>query len=221
VNEYEHEPIPGLPEELPQGEQILWQGAPHWRTLARRAFHARKVAIYFGLLLLGIAVSDILAGVPLAEAALGGGWVLVLAHVAVGLLVLLAWATARATLFTVTTRRVVMRFGVAIPMTINIPFQQIASAAVKLYPDGTGDIPLSLRKRGRASYLVLWPYVRPWHFTAVEPMLRGVPDAGRVADILTAALSEAVSPRVVHAANDADGGRELAQRRVISAVRSV
>lgn len=29
------EPIPGLPELPPEGEHILWQGAPCWHALAR------------------------------------------------------------------------------------------------------------------------------------------------------------------------------------------
>ena len=52
MNEYETEPVPGLPERLPAGERMLWQGGPRWQTLARRAFHVRKVAAYFGFLML-------------------------------------------------------------------------------------------------------------------------------------------------------------------------
>jgi hypothetical protein len=50
MNEFEHEPVRGLPEKLPAGERILWQGTPSWRALAIRAFHARKVALYFAAL---------------------------------------------------------------------------------------------------------------------------------------------------------------------------
>jgi len=218
VNELDWEPIPGLPELLPEGERILWQGSPRWRGLARRAFHVRKVAVYFALILAWLAVADFMAGDSLAQAALGGGWVLVLAHVSIGLLLLLAWAMSRATLYTITNRRVVMRFGVAIPMTINIPFRQIASAALRKFPDGTGDIPLSLRGKRRVSYLVLWPNVRPWRFGQVEPMLRCVEDAERVARILSEAVVDA---GLLTAANDAEGGREAGPSSVTAAVQSV
>ncbi len=50
MSEYEIEPIPGLPGDLPPGERILWQGKPDWRMLARTAFHTRIVAGYFVLL---------------------------------------------------------------------------------------------------------------------------------------------------------------------------
>jgi hypothetical protein len=34
-DDFKFEPIRGLPEQLPEGEHILWQGAPDPRVLAR------------------------------------------------------------------------------------------------------------------------------------------------------------------------------------------
>jgi hypothetical protein len=96
---------------------------------------------------------------------------------------------------------VVMRFGVAIPLTINVPFTQIVSADLREFGDGTGDLPLTLVGAARVPYLVLWPNVRPWHFAPAQPMLRAVPQAANMAKTLAEALA-AVAP----AANDADGG---------------
>ena len=203
VNEYDQEPIPGLPEIPPAGERILWQGAPGWRGLARRAFHVRKVAIYFAAIFVWFLASKLLGGQSLVQGLVLGTWLLVLALVAMGLLLLLAWANSRATLYTLTNRRVVMRFGVAVSMTINIPFSQIGSAGLRRYEDGTGDITLSLIGQPRVSYLVLWPHVRPWRFGQVEPMLRVVPDAARVAEILSGAL-QALAPPGAEGAPAAD-----------------
>ena len=50
-HEHEFEAAPGLPERLPAGERILWQGAPDWRALALHAFHVRKLAIYFAAMM--------------------------------------------------------------------------------------------------------------------------------------------------------------------------
>ena len=50
-HEHEFEAQYGLPERLPAGERLLWQGAPAWRELARRAFHLDKLALYFGVIL--------------------------------------------------------------------------------------------------------------------------------------------------------------------------
>ncbi|MCU0834833.1 MAG: PH domain-containing protein [Chromatiaceae bacterium] len=193
LTEYEYEPVPGLPERLPPGEEILWQGAPRWQALARRAFHVRKVAAYFVLLLILHLVWEVQAGEPLAELLTGVFWLVVSACSALGLLALLARSMARSTLYTITNRRVVMRFGVAIPMTINLPFAKIVNAALRDHGDGTGDIVLSLAGRARASYLVLWPHTRPWHFAPPEPMLRAIPDATLVARRLAAALADNAS----------------------------
>lgn len=189
--EYEYEPVPGLPERLPPGEVLLWQGAPRWQSLAVHAFHARKVALYFLALLLLLLGWKLTGEAPLIAALGGALWLTALATVAVGLLVLLAWATARATLFTITNRRVVMRFGVAFPMAINLPFVQIATAGLRVYADGTGDLPLTLSGLVNASYPILWPYARPWRWSPPQPMPRAVPDAARVAEILATALEAA------------------------------
>jgi hypothetical protein len=39
--DFDFEPVPGLPAELPAGETMIWQGRPQWRSLAVRAFHIR------------------------------------------------------------------------------------------------------------------------------------------------------------------------------------
>ena len=51
-----------LPEPLPAGESVLWQGRPEWRGLALRAFHVRMVAIYFALLAVWRVASGLMDG---------------------------------------------------------------------------------------------------------------------------------------------------------------
>jgi hypothetical protein len=184
----------GLPAPLPPGERLLWQGAPRWGALARRAFHVRKLAIYCAVLLAWRVVADLSDGQSPASAALGALWLTPLVLGAVGIPALLAWLFSRTTVYTITSRRVVLRSGVALPMTLNIPFRLVGSAALKTYRDGTGDIPLALAGPDRIGYLHLWPNVRPWRVARAEPMLRAVPDAARVAGILAQALAAAAEP---------------------------
>jgi hypothetical protein len=178
----------GVPVRLPGGERMLWQGRPRWRSLARRAFHVRKVAAYFALLGLWRVADGAWAGEGAGGVASGLAILAAVAACSIGLLGLLAWLFARTTVYTITSRRVVIRFGVALPMSVNIPFAQVGSAGLMAWPDGTGDIPLQLTGQGRIAYLHLWPNVRRWRFTRPEPMLRNVPDAERVAGILARAL---------------------------------
>lgn len=190
MTEYEDEPVRGLPGYLPSGEHIVWQGGPQWRALARRVFHTRKVILYFGLLMAASAVQRTSAGQSLAEIAGSVAWQFTLGAVSVGILVLLAWLHARSTVYTITNRRIVMRFGVALPMMVNIPWDRIESADYRSFADGNGDIVLTPTAKGRVSYWTIWPHVRPWRFNPVQPALRGIDDAGRVAVLISTAVGE-------------------------------
>ena len=189
MTEYEEEPIRGLPGYLPAGEQIVWQGEPQWRALSRRVFHTRKVALYFGVLMLASAAQRITAGQSLPEIAGSVAWQCALGAVSVGILTLLAWLYARTTVYTITNRRIVMRFGVALPMMVNIPWDRIESAAFRSFADGNGDIALTPTAKGRVSYWTIWPHARPWRFSPVQPSLRGIDDAARVAELISGAVA--------------------------------
>jgi hypothetical protein len=182
------EPIRGLPALLPAGETLLWQGAPRWTALAIRGYHVRKVALYFLALALlrtgfGIANDHAWPAILLSCAIL-----LTLGSIAIGVLSLLAWLSARSTVYSITSRRVLLRHGIAVPMTMNIPFTLIESAGLKSYPDGTGEIALSLPREQRVGYLTTWPHLRPGHITQPQPAFRALADARRAADMLAAAL---------------------------------
>lgn len=189
MNEHEFEPVRGLPELLPPGEQLLWQGAPRWQSLAIGAFHARKVGLYFAALIAIDAVASLATGRPAGAVAISAAGLVVLALAAVGLLALLAWLTARSTVYSITTRRLVMRFGVALPMSVNLPFSVIESASMRTRADGSSDLPLVLMPGSRIGYLITWPHVRPWQFARPQPMLRAIPDGERVAALLTTGLA--------------------------------
>lgn len=197
----------GLPGPLPEGEGLRWQGAPRWGALARRAFHVRKVAFYFGLLIL-LRIGLLITGeVSLPELVGSALWLTMLAALAIGILALLAWAYSKTTVYSITDRRLVIRFGVALPMTVGIPFKVVEGAGLKLYKDGTGDIPLRLVKHQRVNYIIMWPNVRPWYFMPAQPMIRCIPDAKAVAELLGEALRAAVQSEA-GTQDDKDGGTD-------------
>jgi len=183
-----------LPEELPPGEFVLWQGKPDWQSLALRAFHVRKIGIYFVIILAWRLAQQLYEGSQLQSVASNAGPLLLLAVSAVAILALLAWVYARTTTYTITNRRVFMCFGAALPMMLNLPFQIVATAAAKLHSDGTADIPLQLLGSDRVAYLQLWPHARAWRLKHPEPTLRSVPDGARVAKLLASALTTAAPP---------------------------
>ncbi len=198
--EHDQEAAPGIPEPLPGGETMRWQGAPEFRSLALRSFGVRALSVYFCLLLL-LQVGLALSGGRSLSAALGSAaGFIVLALVALGIVSVYAKLVARSSLFTITDRRVVIRTGVALPVTINLPYALIESADLRLHGDGSGDICIKPSAGNRASLLLLWPMVKPWRWLRVQPVLRGVANAESVASILAAALAESLETEVSSAA---------------------
>lgn len=187
-DEIQIEPVPGLPAHLPPGETLLWQGRPSWKGLARNTFHLPALSVYFGVFIVARGLMVLGGGKSVAQAVLASMTVAPLAAACLATLGLFAWLNARATVYTITSKRVVMRFGVAFPITFNLPFKQLASASLQARRDGEGDIALELAGKDRLAYLHLWPYARPWRFSKAQPMLRSIPDA----QATSALLGEAV-----------------------------
>ncbi len=191
-DDFAFEPIPGLPEELPKGERILWQGAPRWQGLARHAWHTRKVLAYCLILIVWVAATNFAEGATVASVLASLAWPIALSASLLAILHGLAVWMARSTIYTITNRRVVMRFGIVLPMSINLPFVRIESAALKRHGDGSGDIPLTLKGEDRFAWLHLWPHARPWRIRRSEPMLRDLDDVEDVAALLAHAMADAL-----------------------------
>jgi hypothetical protein len=82
----------------------------------------------------------------------------------------------------------VIRSGMALPITVNLPFSRISSASLKVFADGTGNIPLKPIAGDRIAAMAVWPHIRPLSLLNPVPMLRSVPDAAVVANLLGSAL---------------------------------
>ena len=65
--EYEDEPVEGLPENLPEGEKIIWQGQPRVAAMAKRVFYVPQLSLYFGLLIAGHTIFRLMEGVAGAQ----------------------------------------------------------------------------------------------------------------------------------------------------------
>ena len=180
-HEHELEPQFGLPEPLPETERILWQGSPEWRGLARHVFHVRKLAVYFALILAvrgALLVSD---GASVGEALVDLLWLAPVPLFALGTLLSLAWLTSRTAVYTLTDKRLVMRIGIVLTLTFNLPLRMLRNADLRVDANGSGDIAVQLPDTDHVGYLNLWPHARPWHLKHPQPMLRSVPDAAAVA----------------------------------------
>jgi hypothetical protein len=179
--EDDFEPQLGLPERLPAGEQVLWQGGPAWGAVWRHVFHGGVLSAYFAALLAWQVWAALDAGVPLAEAARPALRAGSLYALALGLLALLAWLTARTTLYTLTHQRIVMRIGIVLTVSYNLPLRCIDAAHLRPLTQRRGDIALELAAHTRIAWLHLWPHARPWRVKRPQPMLRCLDSADAVA----------------------------------------
>ncbi len=194
-DDFATEPVLGLPERPPVGEDLLWQGRPASFALAREAFKINWIAGYFVVLAAWRAM-------VIADGSIASIVAVMLPYIGIGLvacsiLYLIALVQARSTVYTITTARVAMRIGAALTVTLNLPFKQVGSANLSRKSNGTGNIALDTLGDTRISYLVCWPHVRPWHFAKTQPTLRAIPDVAQVAKILAQAAEMRLNEPVV------------------------
>ena len=186
------------PVRLGPDEQLVWQGGPSFRPIALRLYHIRLVAAYCAALTLADVVQarlHHLGHLGALQAAIPGT---LTAAGALAIFGLLAWGSARTTRYTLTTRRLVMQCGLALPATLSIPLHRIAGVAVRVRADGTGDVTIRPHAGSGLAFLKLWPFARPWRLRAPEPMLREVPAAGYVGSVLSRmAASAQTQPEIL------------------------
>jgi len=199
AREHEIEPVPGLPGYLPDGEEMLWQGRPSARLVARHVLKSRWIAGYFGLLAAWALLGGLYDGRPLAGIVFSVAVLTALAAVVIGMLELFAWAVEKTTLYTITSRRVVIRFGVAFSMTLNLPFKQMNALSLAEFGKGAGHVAIQLLPGHRLSWLLQWPHARAWRFSNPEPSLICLRDAKKAADILALAITQYASLNSGHA----------------------
>lgn len=197
--DFDFEPMPGIPKTLPVGETILWQGSPDTRALAREAFKINWILGYMLIVVVwraGGAWAD--GGLSLALAT--GLPYLVLTALGYAVIYGLAWAQARGSIYTITTARVIMKVGAALPVTYTIPFSRIGTAKLEVTPSGTGTIALLLTDGVHLSYAIMWPHLRPGHARQTQPAFRCIPDAANVGRILSdAAQTKLNEPTITRA----------------------
>jgi len=201
-DDFDFEPIRGLPEILPEGEEILWQGQPNWWALARDSLGLYWVAGYFVVLFLWrmIVATETMS---LSQAAVASSFFLVLGAVVCLLLIATALAQAKSAVYTVTNRRVALRIGAALSMTLNLPYTWIGNAGLDLRKSGTGTIAFELMGTTKFSYLLCWPHVRPWRMARTQPAFRCIPDAAKVARLIAeAAEARVAEPKLTRITDD-------------------
>jgi hypothetical protein len=192
MREHDYEPVRGLPADLPEGETLIWQGRPSARRLACDAFHIRAVAAYFVLMMAWGAASGLTHGAKLGTLLATQAAAIPISLAGLGLLAGLAFLNSRTTVYTITSKRVVLRFGAGFMKAINIPFTVIDGASLKTYGDATGDLALQLKAPNKIALFQLWPHARPGRFAQPEPTLRSVADVRAAGEALAKAMADTI-----------------------------
>ncbi|SOB90877.1 PH (Pleckstrin Homology) domain-containing protein [Rhodobacter sp. JA431] len=205
-HDFDFEPQPGIPAPLPNGEEILWQGSPDMWALAREAFKIRWLTGYMVLLAFwrGYVIWSE-SGLALALPTLV--LYIIFALGTYLLLLLLAYMQSRATIYTLTSARAILRVGAALQVTFTVPYKVVEVAALGLQKrskKGIGTLALQVPEEMRLSYTVLWPSARPWHIRKPQPAFRCIPQAEKVAKILAEAAQAKLNEPQLSAKPSAD-----------------
>ena len=182
--------IRGVPHALPEGEHVLWQGAPEAGAIATHVFHWRLFVAYFSAM---IAIWVGTTALPFSSSAFQAGLAVRagLSVLVIAIVFVLSVVVARTSWYAITSQRVVLRLGMVFEMSINIPFTILDSAGVGMFKDGTGQVVLTLTKPNRLAYIALWPHCRAFSINRPQPVMRGLRDAQRIGTLLAQAVADA------------------------------
>lgn len=189
ITEHDIEPIPGLPAELPAGERLLLQCSPKPMTFAMETLRLPLVLLYFVALAAWRMYEVLAGGGAVIEALAAASAPLSLGVFALLILGGIGWWMASASIYTVTSRRVIMKVGAALSLSANLPLSLVDAVDVKRRPDGSGTVVLTMSRSQRVSWVLLWPHVRPWRYLYPQPAMRAVEDVDRLVNALTEALN--------------------------------
>jgi len=206
-HEHEFEAALGLPERLPRNEYVIWQGQPNWKQLAVDAFHIRKILLYFAVMV-GLQLAHLLDGdVAALDIVKQIGTSVLLASLALGLLVWSAYLSGQATIYTLTNRRIVMRIGIVLSLTFNLPLKKIVSCDLMALKNQIGNIAIGISSDSPIGWLNLWPHVRAWRIHSPQPTLRCIENAEQVGQmILHAWRQECPTEQLVSVSSDTQEG---------------
>ena len=172
------------------GEDVVWQGRPSVRALIERVLYGPWIAAYFALLVV-LRAGEAIAFDGSARAIAAP----LIPATGVALVVLVAAVTlARTTRYVVTTRRIIVRYGAALPRSLSVPFSQISSLSLTLGHGRCGDIAFDTREGLGVPPLKLWPHLRRAK-PRVQLCFRGLPNVAFTATQLTRILVAAEHAR--------------------------
>lgn len=176
---------------IPKDEVIIWHGRPDLRRFCLTAIGIKYILVYLIIITCSIIytrygdfnlITFLQVLVPY----------LLSCCLAIMLLVIVGISQVLPTVYVITSKRVIIKSGLALIFMLNVPFDKIASIDKNHYSDGSGNISFKLISKKRVPFFASWPSVRPWYFSNPEPAFRCIADV----DVIALKLSEAAQSRV-------------------------
>lgn len=176
---------------IPKDEVIIWHGRPDLRRFCLTAIGIKYILVYLIIITCSIIytrygdfnlITFLQVLVPY----------LLSCCLAIILLVIVGISQVLPTVYVITSKRVIIKSGLALIFMLNVPFDKIASIDKNHYSDGSGNISFKLISNKRVPFFASWPSVRPWYFSNPEPAFRCIADV----DVIALKLSEAAQSRV-------------------------
>jgi len=83
-----------------------------------------------------------------------------------------------------TNKRIVMRIGIVLSLTFNVPLKKIVASDLLVLKNQVGNIALGISSDSPIGWLNLWPHVRAWRINAPQPTLRCIPNAESIGQLI-------------------------------------
>lgn len=138
-------------------EEPVYFGHPHWRGMLGFYVKGFAISMLVGLVMLAVAYAGFVP-MPLAVLSL---------PLALGVVYWIAWLIRRTTTYTVTTRRVMKKWGIIVKNSDEAPLRRVQNVSVsqglveRLLGIGTLDFDTAGEREGE-ELLRLWGVRRPW-----------------------------------------------------------
>ncbi len=176
---------------IPKDEEILWNGRPDLRRFCLSALGLRYIAVYL-IVITGVIFFNNFGNFSLAVFLEKMFPYILSCFIAVILLVVIGASQVMPTVYVITSKRIIIKSGLALIFMLNVPFDKISNIDKQVLKDGCGNISFKLISNKRVPFFASWPSVRPWHFNNPEPTFRCIADV----DVVAFKLAKAAQSRI-------------------------
>mgnify|MGYP001213734411 CR=1 FL=1 len=176
---------------IPEDENVIWHGRPDLRRFSISALGLRYLILYLLVVSLTTFFSNY-GNLSLSIFLQMMFPYVICCCLAAIIMVMIGISQVIPTVYVITSKRIIIKSGLALIFMLNVPFDKVANIDKKVFNDGCGDISFKLIGNKRIPFFAGWPSVRPWYFNNPEPTFRCISDV----DVVSFKLANAAQSRI-------------------------